>query len=282
MRFVLLVSLCVIPILTHAQSPAPTPPASGTGTTTSGSSPTAVQDPQAVSVLNQALTAAGGSQVVNGVSDYTATGNITYYGTNQLQGTVKVQGLIMGGNIRIDAMLPTGVRSWAVHDGTASTKTEAGTITTLAQSANVPSSDAFPYSTPLFPSSLIFPVLPLGSFLNTQGFDISRSADTQVDSHSVHDIQLRRFLSAASATVSTPGQSRELFVDTTTSQIVMMRDVLPKGVLQEIHYSSYQSINGVLMPFVITEVINNQQIWSIQLSQIGFNSGLQDSAFALQ
>jgi hypothetical protein len=58
--------------------------------------------------------------------------------------------------------------------------------------------------------------------------------------------------------------------------------MLPRGLVHEVHYSNYQTVGGVLMPFSITEDLTGQATWTIQLSQIKFNVGLQESAFALQ
>ncbi len=44
-----------------------------------GQSGPVVQDPQAVATFNQSLNAAGGVQALGTVSDFTATGTITYY-----------------------------------------------------------------------------------------------------------------------------------------------------------------------------------------------------------
>ena len=38
----------------------------------------ASRDPQAVTVLNQALSVAGGAAAITAIADYTGTGNITY------------------------------------------------------------------------------------------------------------------------------------------------------------------------------------------------------------
>jgi len=241
----------------------------------------APQDSQAVSVLNQALSAAGGAQAIKAVTDYTGSGNITYHWNQDVQGTVTVTG---GGsvNIRLDATLPSGVRSWAIHEGQTTLKKEDGKISQLAATnPNVPTSDAFPYQTPLFPSSLAFPYRQLGTVLSNPSFAISYRGVVQVDGHSAADIQVQR-VSVAAADPMNQYHAREFFIDTSTLQIVMTQDFVPKNVAHQIHYSDYRAISGVLVPFAITEKLGGQPISTIQLSQITFNSGLQDSAFVLQ
>lgn len=242
--------------------------------------PNATQDPQAVSVLNQALNAAGGATAHRAVTDYTGTGNITYHNNPDAQGTVTIKGLNAIA-IRIDATLPTGVRSWAIHEGVATTKHENGTLSVAANSPNVPSSDAFPYQTPLFPSSIVFPYHQLTVVLANPSFSISYKGIVQVDGHSTHDIEVQRVLAGGTDPMS-KYHAREFFIDSTTFQIVMTQDLVPKNVVHQIHYSHYSTVSGVLVPLTLAEDLGGQQTWTIQLSQITFNSGLQDSAFVLQ
>jgi hypothetical protein len=240
----------------------------------------APQDIQAVSVLNQALALAGGIPALSGITDYTGWGTITYHRNPDVLGTVTIKGL---GNIavRIDATLPTGVRSWAIHDGVATTKHESGTLSVAANNPNVPSSDAFPYQTPLFPGSLAFPHRQLTNLLSNPSFSIAYKGITQVDGHSVHDIQIQR-VSAGGSDPMSQYHAREFFIDTTTLQIVMAQDLAPKSGVHQIHYSNYTAVSGVLVPFAIAEEFGGQATWTIQLNQVTFNSGLQDSDFVLQ
>jgi len=151
--------------------------------------PTAPQEPQAVSVLTQTVTSAGGAPALKAVTDYTGSGTITYQGNPDVQGPVSIKGLNSVA-VRLDATLPTGVRSWVIHDGVPTTKHEDGTLSVAANNPNVPSSDAFPYQTPLFPSSIAFPCHQLTTVLANPSFSISYKGMTQVDGHTVHDLSL--------------------------------------------------------------------------------------------
>lgn len=237
-----------------------------------------VQNTEAVSVLSRALAAGGGAQAIAAISDYTANGNISYFPGpgSTVQGTVTAMGT-NSQEFRMDATLPSGVRSWAVHDGIVTTKSEAGRIDSFGANPNLPSSDAYPYQTPLFAAGLLFPVEPLTALTNSQIFSILYNGTAQVDSHTVYDIMVR-----LGGTQSGSAPTREIFIDTTTFQVVMVRDRLPRGELQEVHYSDWRAVDGVLMPFSATEFIVGQRIWSIQLNQFVFNSGLQPSAFVIQ
>jgi hypothetical protein len=241
--------------------------------------PSATQDPQAVSILNQALSAAGGATAHRAVIDYSGSGTITYHNNPDVQGTVSVKGTNSVA-IRIDATLPTGVRSWAIHEGVAATKDENGKLSVAANKPNVPSSDALPYQTPLFPGSIGFPFRQLTNILANLNFSLSYQGTTQVDGHTVHDIQAQR--TSSSFDPMAKYHAREFFIDTSTLQIVMTQDFAPQGIVHQIHYSDYTPVSGVLVPFTIAEQFGGEPTWTIQLSQMTFNSGLQDSAFVLQ
>jgi hypothetical protein len=270
-RFGLLVYLLLFNTLVRGQQ-------SQSGTT----APSAIHDPQAVNVLNQALAIAGGAAAIMSVSDYTGIGNVTYPSEQNAEGTVIVRGL-GGTEIRIDSSLSSGVRSWAVSDGIVSTKDENGHVTSRAPKTNVPSSDALPDQTPLFPSSLVFPYQQLVAISNA-AFNINYNGITQVDGHSVHDIYFQQtpINSPTPGRFTLPEPSREIFIDTSTFQIIMMKETLPKSIVHQVHYSNYQLMNGVLMPLTISEDIAGQAIWTIQFTTFNFNTGLQASSFALQ
>jgi hypothetical protein len=79
--------------------------------------------------------------------------------------------------------------------------------------------------------------------------------------------------------------TRDFFVDPNTFQILSSQDSAhPKDNLSEtcpheMQFSNYQSTNGVLVPFAITETVCGQVTDTITLSQIAFNTGLTDSDF---
>ena len=233
--------------------------------------PPAPKDPQAVTVLNQALAVAGGTTAIAAITDYTAKGNITYNWNPQAQGSVTVQGLGLN-QYRVDASLPKGVRSSAVTNGQMTMKFEDGSVhlihTQIAMNL----------------SGLIVPYLELSIALNSPAFSLSNKGLVEVNGHSAYDIQVQR---PGATNINRPTKMadfyvRDYFVDATTFQVLMTQDLAPRHVIRQLQYSDFTPVNGVPVPFSITEMTGGQQTWSIQLSQITFNTGLQDSAFALQ
>jgi outer membrane lipoprotein-sorting protein len=228
------------------------------------------KDAQAVSIVSQVLGVAGGKAAITAVADYTGTGTITYHAANDVQGTVTVRGSGLG-NIRIDAALPTGIRSEAISDGDGQIimKTEDGGVTPLHGQA------------PMSPSRLVLPYLLLAPAVNSPGFSLSYKGLVNVDGLSAHDVQVVRILPGLS---DPTGLIREystidFFIDPSTLQLLMMQDVVLRHLVRQVRYSDYRLANGVLVPFSISEQRAGQPTWQMQLSQIAFNTGLQDSDF---
>src|SRR5579862_7752056 len=79
-----------------------------------GTTPAVTKDAQAVALLSQSLSAAGGLSAINSIQDFTGTGNVTYnWAGESVQAPVMVRGMGVP-NFRLDASLSNGTRTWAV------------------------------------------------------------------------------------------------------------------------------------------------------------------------
>jgi hypothetical protein len=252
-----------------------------------GSTPGPTRDSNAIAALNQALRVAGGAIAIGTINDYTASGNVTYHMGQDVQGTVTIKGLGLQ-QFRVDASLPNGTRTHVMSGGRTQIKAEDGKISSLPLQAPtpgkdpspIPSSDAFPYQPPKFPGSIAVPLLQLAAVVGDPSFSISFKGTVEVEGHSVLDIQVHPHWPGSIDPMSEYHTS-DFFVDPSTFQLVMVQDTVPKHVLHQIWYSDYRPVNGILVPFAISEQMGGQTTWTIQLDQIGFNGGLQDSNFAL-
>jgi hypothetical protein len=273
-RFGLLVCLSFLSVSVLAQQPLSSQQAT--------TQPPAPQDSQAVSVLNQALTASGGAAAIKAIADYTATGNVTYHWNPAEQGPLTIQGLGFT-DIRFDASLSSGLHSESIHDGQTSTKNANEPVRHYPPAYPVPSSDAFDYQLPLFPSGFMVPQIPIAFVVNNPTFSISYKGIVQVNGTSAHDIQVQLVLPKQSQTDrSTEYRTIELLIDASSYLVTMTRDTVSTHASHEVYYSSYTLVNGIMVPFSISEVIGNQNTRDIQLNKITFNLGLQDSAFIVQ
>jgi hypothetical protein len=242
----------------------------------------APQDPQAIIVLNQTLALSGGLSAFNAVTDYQAFGNVTYHWNPEEQGPVTIQGLGLG-DIRTDASLPSGMQSESIHDGQTSWKSTKGILWQYPSLHPVPSSDAMPYQPPLFPSCLVLPQMQIATALTNPWYSISYKGVSQIDGQSVHQVEVRLALPEQTQPDNmTEYLTVTLFIDTLTLQLIMTQDIMPNHIVHQTRYSDYRLVNGVLVPFSISEQLGSQKTRNIQLSQISFNTGLQSTAFVLQ
>ena len=233
------------------------------------------QDPQAVSILAQCLGVSGGAAAISAIRDYTANGNITYYWADApVQGTVTLQGL-GAGNFRLDAALPDGTRSWAVSNGQGFVRDFNGTTSPLYfnDAANL--------------GGFAFPFLSIAKSLSDTSVSVASLGLTQLNGQTVYQIQLRK---SPSASVDPNGkmsraETQIYEIDSSTFQLVDVQyltfpnDHTSQTISHELQYSGFQKVNGLLLPFTITELISGQQTMTIQLSTFDFNTGLSDAMF---
>jgi hypothetical protein len=242
------------------------------------------KDPQAVTILQQALSVAGGAAAISAIKDYSGTGTMIFHQSQaqQVNGTVTIRGLGLG-EFRMDSNLSTGTRSFSISQGRTHRKREDGAVSHFPREYPLPSSDAFPYVTPVFPSGIGFPNQELLSAINSSRLNVTYKGLTELDGRSVHDIQVQRLLPGQGTSTNPMAEYNvmDLFIDASTLQISMTQDRIPEHVIHQVRYCDYRSVNGILTPLSISEQMGGQKTWDVQLTQISFNTGLQDSIFTL-
>jgi hypothetical protein len=245
-------------------------PAQGT------SSPQPFQrDAEAIQILTQALNAAGGIATLGALKDYTASGTVNYYWGDGEQGTVVVKGRGTG-QFRIDATLPEGVRSWSVSNGSGWIKEANG------------GSDVIFAHNAMNLGSLTFPFTFLISALQDPSVSLIYVGLESNNGISTHHIRTQRNYSPNSdpAGILQKLSRREFFIDSSNLLIVASEDMAhPRDNAtiahpRRIEFSDYRKLNDVLVPFLIAESVEGQRGETIQLNEIAFNVGLQDSDFA--
>ena len=233
------------------------------------------RDPQALTVLNQALVVAGGSTKVGAVQDCTASGTITYYWAGQeIQGTVSVKshGLTQ---LSIKAAVPQGVRTVVISNGIGSIKDINGQIRTIQNTVNL--------------GSLTLPIANLVATLNDNTSSINYIGLETAEGEQVHHIRIQEFPSTDNSlniTMTNLG-TRDFYVDASTFRVKSTLDYTqPKGridvnIPHMVQFSDYHLVNGIQVPFSINQLGAGQQTSTIQLSQVTFNNGLTDADFQI-
>jgi hypothetical protein len=229
------------------------------------------RDPQAVLILTQALSVAGGIEALSAIQDFTGTGTITYYWAGQeVSGAVTVRGRGTG-QFRLDASLPSGERSWAVNNGTGVLKEANGTVNSI-QGYNAVNL-----------GSLTFPFACLVAALKDSSLSISYIGLETRSGAQVNHVRIEKM---DPDNIPSSLATKDFFIDSQYQILASLDQIQPKDAStielpHEVQFSDYRLVSGLLVPFSITDIIFGQHTSTIQLSQIVFKSGLTDSDFAL-
>ncbi len=80
----------------------------------------------------------------------------------------------------------------------------------------------------------------------------------------------------------------DYFLDPQTSLVMEVIDQThavgdpTQGYAHEIDLGNYTMANGVDVPMTVSESVDDQTIWQVQLTSVSFNVGLTDADFILQ
>jgi hypothetical protein len=239
------------------------------------STPTVQRDPQAVNILNQCLAAAGGTQAISAIQDFTGSGKITYFWAGQqVSGSVTVRGLGIP-LFRLDAQLPSGTRSWLVTGLQGTIKNADGTTT------------AIPYSNAVNLGSLTFPYAGILNALNDSSVSVSTIGTTTVNGRQGTVIQVQQTFSSTDDPTGDLAKfnTKNYVIDSQTFAILETQDTTwsddgrMRPIQHEVIFSNFTTVSGLSIPFSIAEKLGGQQTWSLQLSSISFNTSLATSVF---
>jgi outer membrane lipoprotein-sorting protein len=239
-------------------------------------SPTLLErDPQAVNILTQAANAAGGIRVLTTIQDFKGNGTITYYwGGQEIQGNATLKGRGTG-QFRLEALLPDGLQTVIVNNGTGSV------VQSNGPSQSIPFHDAVNLG------SLTFPFAYMASAAQDSAISVTYLGLEMVDGKSVQHIHTQRMPLAQNKQMLLWSRltSRDYYIDPVSLQLIKTSDLFhPKDssnidIPHDMVFADYRVVDGVLVPFSINEYVAGQHRSTIQLSQITLNTGLSDSDF---
>jgi hypothetical protein len=237
--------------------------------------PSPTRDQQAVSVITQCLNATGGQTAIAAVADYKGTGTVTYYwAVTGGSGSTTIQGRGTD-QFRIDSSIPAGTYTMLVDRGSGEIKDVSGKIKTLY------------FANAVNKGNLTFPLPELTARLEDSTVSITDGTVVTFNGRQAYRVRTVRNLPSDSTAnqVVSKLTTRDFFIDQQTLQVLGTRDAahpdspIAGAVTHEMQFSNYQTVNGVSVPFTITELVGGQTTWTIQLTQIAFNVGLSDSNF---
>jgi hypothetical protein len=233
------------------------------------------RDEKAVSILTVALDAAGGASAFAAIQDYRATGTATYYWAGQeFTGNTTISGR---GNdqFRIVTTLPNGTYVMTVSNRGGTIREVTGKTTPL------------PFHNAANKGNLTFPLAELAVRLRDNSVAISYVGATTFNGVTVHQVRTYRVLGPDSGNGQLLNKltTRDFFIDTQSFQVVGTLDMVhpnenaTRDYRHELVFADFRTVDGVLVPFSITESIAGQHTWTIQLSAINYNVGLADVDF---
>jgi hypothetical protein len=238
-------------------------------------SPAPQRDPQAVSLLRQSLSTAGGPSALATVLDFTATGKITYFWTEKgEQGTVTIKSRGMN-QFRLEATISDGVLTGVMNNGVTWTKETNGTIHQLPNQHTDNAGNKY------------LPFAEIAAALADPTVSITDLGMVTEGEQQAHGIRVQKTFSGLDDSMHTRARltRRDFFIDPATFLVVRTRDLVPTRsdivptVVHDVAFSNYQAQNGVLFPFSIVEALNHQHTIALQFDQVKFNSGLGDTDF---
>lgn len=239
-------------------------------------SPAQATDSQAMNLIANSIAAMGGGRGA-AVQDFTATGDITYYWAGKEEkGSATVRGRGVD-QLRFDANLAGGTRSWAVHAGSGTLREIDGKTTEI------------PYHNAVALGSLIFPLARLQALSTDTKASISYDGVSNVEQQPFERLRAHKTLFDKDPDGSGNRLlDADLYFDPTTHLLLGIQDQthprksMTVDVSHAIYFSDYRQVNGLTIPFTVSEYVGGQRVWSLQISDVKFNTGLSDTDFLIQ
>lgn len=218
------------------------------------------RDPQAIANLTQALQVVGGAS--NPDLSFTASGTITYYWAGEeVKGSATIRGK---GTERfsLEVAFPRETRSVSVNGGTGATKEIDGSTTVI------------PYYNARNQTATTLPAVRVVAALSNPSTSVSYEGTAEMEGRSAHHIRLvtpdpeadpeNRFKDL---------RTLDVFIDATflitkTQDTIHADGDMADQYSRELFFSDYRVVNGVFVPFFITEKFGGQRTWSLQLDSV--------------
>lgn len=195
------------------------------------------------------------------------TGTITY-GADQTPYNASLS-VVEDTKFRLDGQTPTGSMSVRIHGRSGKIQAPDGKIYILS-----PESAAL--------GALQFE-LPRMEDLKTRSSALDHGLVT-IDGASLHRVTIERPLIERPLISARKNLAVDFYFDPSTHLLVktvtaIQLDGARNNLLQIITYGDYRQVNGVMIPFHISRVLDGQKQWTIQLSEATLNPSLQSTYF---
>jgi hypothetical protein len=232
------------------------------------------QAPTARQLIEHAIQALAVSQDAMESKSFALTGNMLPEGSADSQAIrVLVRGLY---DIRFEIAHQDGSTHLVVTraGGTGALRDAAGRVTKITRNAR---------------AGTEVPFLPLPGMLADLLVSAGQVTDLGIDTvgdHPVHHLVIsRRFPQGSDPDGTMTAHSTiDIFIDSENFLIVKLAHTAAdlsgrRGIARSVTFADYRPVNGIMVPFLITESLDGQKTWSIAVSSIDFNRKCQDTDF---
>lgn len=251
------------------------------------SSESSAQNIDAKALLMNSLLSSGSQGRASTVKDFIAHGTIAV-GAQGNSGEVTLKGR-GDDQFRMDYDAEGQANSWAVNKGTGQFKNvhlhKVGTIA----SYNVVNQ-----------GWLTMPYLRIAAALIDPGLEVKFMGSQSIDGVDAYRLRVIRHFPKQQDPKDLLSQLRttDYYLTTSDLKIIRMDDsvhpnraaigldsyghVAIRSIPRSMLYSDFHTVDGIQVPFSITEKVANQAMWTIHLSDVTFDTGPSDADFSLQ
>lgn len=230
---------------------------------------------QAITLAAQSVAAAGGPSLLRLDEGFKATGDITFFWAGEpVAGAVTLYGK-GSSQFRLDATLPEGLRSVRINAEGGTVRDPNGQVKILAQhntrNAQLCIVPAFVLLRALQDTSVAFSYIGLES----------------KNGHSIHHIRTQRHFPNDPRNTIGRLTKVDFYLDALTLQILAVADAVHPvnqssvDFPHEFQFAEYRTVEGLAIPFDITEIQSGQRTLQIKLSHFSQDSPSVNADFDL-
>jgi hypothetical protein len=233
------------------------------------------RDQEALLVLSGTIEAAGGTERLRAIHDFTETGTITYSWAKGVTGnvTVKSQG---HDRLKIDADLPLGKQTTVISNNGGTIIPPTGSRISIDRQS----------VTDL--GNLTLPALSLLEAVRDSSISVVYGGLVNHNGAQVYDVRLLLSYPKAQDLKGTRStdEARDFYIDPKTLFVSAIADTFRLGgstdasVGHEVAYSNYTLESGIMTPLAITESVRGKPAFSMTLTEVTLNPGLVAADFS--
>ncbi|HWZ99071.1 MAG TPA: hypothetical protein VN025_15035 [Candidatus Dormibacteraeota bacterium] len=235
----------------------------------------ASRDAQAIAILAKCIRATGGESAVKKVKNFNATGTIIHYwGGKEVKGSTTMQAR-GSDEFRMDSNVTQGTRSIVIGRGKSTINDPNG------------KSREVPFHNSMNMGALTLPFLPLLEAQEEATTSVLFMGQVSVDGHQAYQIRIIRSFAAQGDNegILSRLSTKDFFIDSISFLPISARwmthpfDDYLQDIPQQMLFSDFRAVEGVLVPFAVTETIHGQKTWAFQAETVKLNSELSQSVF---